>query len=143
MKHTHVHLAVLLTVTLATGCATHEHKINNSDSANAVSATLIHGNPSLPDRLVVEAGVKRYEGELTVKKHLEWSKVRKTYGLDSKHWQKISSGLDKDHHTSVGIAEAKSSDGETMQCRLVWTRTDHPEGECVSQNGTPIPLHFH
>ncbi len=143
MKHTHVHLAVLLTATLATGCATHEHKITNSDSANAISATLIHGNPSLPDQLVVEAGGKRYEGELTIKKHVEWSKVRKAYGSDSTHWQKIRSGQDKDHHTSVGTAEVKSGDGETMQCTLVWTRTDRPEGECLSQNGAPTPLHFH
>lgn len=127
-----------------TGCAAHQHRLDTSaDPDHLVSGHMEHRGLNSPDRLVVEMVGKRYEGELTVKQHVEWSKVRKAYGNDSKHWQRITSGQDKDHHTSVGTAEIKAADGDAMQCRLVWSRSDRPEGECVDQTGDVHPIDFH
>ncbi len=134
--------AVACLSVLASGCATHEHKLSSSSANNIVVGKVIHGNPSLADQLIVETSGKRFEGELAIKKHLNWESVRKAYGSDSTHWQKIRSGQDKDHHTSVGTADIKSPDGEVMQCKLIWARSDRPEGECVDKTGKSLELRF-
>lgn len=135
--------AGILVALLATGCATHEHKLNPlNDSEHAVAGRLEHGNIGSPDRLVLESKGKRFEGELDVKSHLNWQGIRKAYGSDSKHWNRIKSGLDKDHQIYVGTGAIKSADGDVMQCRLIWTRSDRPYGECADIAGSRHPLNF-
>lgn len=127
-----------------TGCAAHQHRLDvSADPEHLVSGHMEHMGLDSPDLLVVETVGKRYEGELSVKQQLDRSKVRKAYGSDSKHWQRITSGLDRDHHTSVGTAEIKADDGDSMKCRLAWSRADKPAGECVDLAGEVHPIVFH
>lgn len=133
----------LTTLTLIiTGCASHEHRINPTGSSDVVSANMFHGGTSSPDKLIVNMAGKRFEGNLEIKKYVDWQTVRKAYGSDSEHWHKITSSLDKDHHTSIGRAEIKSAGGETMQCKLIWARSHKPEGECIVQTGQSLELRF-
>lgn len=139
-KYLHVALATL--ATLMTGCAGHEHKIISTNATNTVAGKMIHLNSNAPDLLIVEVAGKRFEGNLAIKKYVDWENIRKSYGSDSEHQHKISSSLDKDHHISVGRADIKSADGESMQCKLMWSKSDKPEGECINQIGKSLALRF-
>lgn len=142
MQIKYIYTALTMLTLLITSCASHEHKTSSAGLNNVVSAKMLHGGTSSPDQLIVEMAGKRFEGKLDIKKYVDWENVRKAYGSDSKHWQRITSSLDKDHHTSVGRAEIKSANGETMQCKLMWTRSDSPEGECIDQAGKSLELRF-
>lgn len=125
---------------LTAGCASHEHKFSATDSAKMVSGILIHGGVASQDRLSIEISGKQFEGELSIKKQLNWEKIHRIYGSDSRHWARISSGLDKDHDVSVGTANVTSTDGEMMECILVWTNSDRPGGECINRAGESLSL---
>ena len=142
MQTKYLYIALTTLTLLITGCASHEHKINPAGSSNVVSGKMLHEGSSSPDQLIVEMAGKSFEGNLDIKKHVDWENVRKAYGSNSEHWHRITSGLEKDHHTSVGSAEIKSADGEVMQCKIIWTRSDRPEGECIDQAGKSLELRF-
>jgi hypothetical protein len=142
MQTKYLYTALTTLTLLITGCASHEHRINPTGASNVVSGKMLHGGTRSSDQLIVEMAGKRFEGNLYIKKYVDWENVRKAYGSDSEHWHKITSGLDKDHHTSVGRAEIRSADGEVMQCKLMWTRSDRPEGECIDQAGKSLELRF-
>jgi hypothetical protein len=142
MRTKYLCIAFIMPILLITGCASHEHKMSQPHPTNMVTGKMVHGNSSLPDQLIVEMAGKHFEGNLEIKKYVDWKNVRKTYGSDTKHWHKITSGLDKDHHISVGRAEIKSSDGDAMQCKAIWSRSDRPEGKCINQAGKSLDLSF-
>ena len=142
MQTKYLYTALTTLALLITGCASHEHKIIPAGSSNVVAGKMLHGGTSSPDQLIVEVAGKRFEGDLGIKKYVDWESVRKAYGSDSEHWHRITSSLDKDHHTSVGNAEIKSADGEVMQCKLIWSRSSRAEGECIDQAGKSLELRF-
>lgn len=134
-------LFALITM-LTAGCATHEHRLNPIGSAPVVYGKMIHSNISTPDRLIVETANQHFTGDLVVREHVDWEKLRKTYRSNIRHWRRITSGLDKDHQTYIGTAELKSAGGEMLRCRLAWSRSDKPEGECTDQSGTSFKIKF-
>ncbi len=142
MRVKYIHMVFTILTLLITGCAGHTHKLSQSNSTDMVTGKIVHGHPSSPDQLIVEIAEKRFEGNLDIKKYVDWKNVRKTYGYDSDHWHRITSGLDKDHHISLGSSEIKSADGEAMQCKLLWSRNYRPEGECINQAGKSLALRF-
>jgi hypothetical protein len=142
MRAKYLYIGFTALSVLITGCASHEHKLSQPNSSNMVTGKMVHGNPNSPDQLILEMAGKRFEGNLDIKKYVDWKNVRKAYGSDSDHWHRITAGLDKDHHISVGSSEIKSADGEAMLCKILWSRNYRPKGECFDQAGKPLTLHF-
>lgn len=55
-------------------------------------------------------------------------------GNFSKHYQRVTAGLDRDHLVYSAEPVLKSDDGEAIQCFLAWRSGQSPSGVCKSSD---------
>jgi hypothetical protein len=61
---------------------------------------------------------------------------------EPKHWDRITSGLDKDHESYSAVANPKAQDGSELTCRLAWRAVQTPQGICQDKAGKEYVLKF-
>src|SRR3989338_2951400 len=122
------------------GCAGHVHTLTETESEVLLTGALLHGGPVESNRLVINRDGKRFEGSFLVEQTQNWRELRKRYRSNPRHWDRIFSGLDKDHVVSTTRAELKSADGTTLVCDLAWRRDTNPAGVCEEGNGNGEPF---
>ena len=122
------------------GCAGHVHTLTEAESEVVLTGTLLHGGPVESNRLVINRDGKRFEGSFLVEQTQNWQELRKRYRSNPRHWDRIFSGLDRDHLVSTARAELKSADGMTLVCDLAWRRDANPAGVCEEGNGNGEPF---
>lgn len=133
----------ILAILLLAGCAGKPHMLVKDEAATFTGGQFIHdrGKDNL---LVLESSGRRYEARgFVVERQTNLAELRKRYrGVNPKHWQRIASGLDRDHVIHSTEAIAKSSDGRELTCSILWKSREQPAGECTDKDRGTFPVRF-
>jgi hypothetical protein len=91
-------LACLATLALA-GCAGHTHSLIQEESDRDITVgTFRHEGPE-GSMMVLEFRGTRFEARgFAIERNQNLAKLKQRYGIDRKHWDRISSGMDTDHY---------------------------------------------
>lgn len=125
---------------LTVGCGPHVHQLIRDEASPFLAGRLIHEAGVY--RLLLDTDKRHYEGEFTVERVQDREGLRKRYGFGSRQWNAIFSGLDKSHVINMASVVPRASNGETLQCELVWRYATRPAGVCRSGAGNPTDVRF-
>ena len=123
------------------GCASHSHLLVQSSAPEMLKGEFVHDQPS---RLVLESADRRYIAEgFEVNRHRNLAELHKRYRTsEPKHWDRITSGLDKDHESYSAEARPKAQDGAELNCKLAWPSGKTPRGLCLDKSGKEYAVRF-
>lgn len=123
------------------GCASHSHMLGQGSAPELLKGVLVHDRPS---RLVLESSERKYVAEgFEVRRHENLAELHKRYRMsEPKHWDRITSGLDKNHESYSAEAKPKAQDGTELNCRLAWASGKKPEGICQDKAGKEYAVRF-
>lgn len=123
------------------GCASHSHMLVEGAAPEFLKGELVHVQPS---RLVLESSERKYIAEgFEVSRHQNLAELHKRYRMsEPKHWDRITSGLDKDHESYSAEAKPKAPDGAELNCRLAWPSGKNPQGICQDKVGKEYVIRF-
>jgi hypothetical protein len=126
---------------IVVGCASHSHTLSESSAPEFLKGELIHVQPS---RLVLESKERKYVAEgFEVRRHQNLAELHKRYRMsEPKHWDRISSGLDRDHESFSAEPKPRASNGEELTCRLAWRNATRPQGMCIDSAGKEYAISF-
>lgn len=138
LKHS---LALSVIALVLGGCASHSHMLAQGSAPAFLNGELIHVQPS---RLVLGYGERKYVAEgFEVRRHRNLAELHKRYHMsEPRHWDRISSGLDRDHESFSAEPKPKAANGEELTCRLAWRNDSSPQGICVDGAGNEFPIRF-
>lgn len=141
MKTTKI-LALFTSTFVAVGCSTHTHLLNATPDS-----TLIKGGKFTHEgktSLTLSSAAKDYEAkEFPVRSGMKWEELRKQYQFSSpKHWDRIKSGLNRDHLIYSAEPVARSADGDELRCQLLWLSGQSPRGTCTDKAGKDHLIEF-
>lgn len=135
-------LALAISAFAVIGCSTHTHLLNAApDSVLIKGGKFAHEGKT---SLVLSSAKKDYEAkDFPVRSWMKWEELRKQYQFSSpKHWERIKSGLDRDHIIYSADPIARSVDGEELRCRLLWASGQSPRGTCTDKAGNDHMIEF-
>jgi hypothetical protein len=123
------------------GCADHSHLLVQGSSSEFLKGQFVHEGTS---RLVLEHAQRKYVAEgFEIFRHRNLAELQKHYQMsEPKHWDRISSGLDRDHESYSAVARPKAQDGAGLICRLVWRSAQSPQGICLDKAGKEFAVRF-
>lgn len=133
----------ILAILWLTGCASHVYQLAREVEMPFIAGELVHDRGE-GNRLVLEAPNRRYEARgFDVERQTNSAALRKRYyGVNSKHWDRIFSGLDTVHVVYSFETIARSAEGHEVSCRLMWKSGTKPEGVCTDQAGAAYSIRF-
>ncbi|ACV37802.1 hypothetical protein CAP2UW1_4677 (plasmid) [Candidatus Accumulibacter phosphatis clade IIA str. UW-1] len=130
----------ILGVTLS-GCAGHTHQLESVNESSPVTGSFSHDGTQVPV-MVLELEGARYEGRgFEIRRHQDLAEMRKLYG-PGKHYDRIASGVDRDHLRSSASPVLRAPNGETIRCLLTWGPGQDPAGVCTKSDGKQIAVRF-
>ena len=134
--------ACLATVALA-GCAGHTHGLAQDDSDRDLTVgTFRHEGPE-GSMMVLEFRGTRFEARgFAIERNQNLAELKRRYGIDRKHWDRIFSGMDTDHYVYSAEPVLHAENGASLRCSAAWRATASPEGHCVTDKGTQINFRF-
>jgi hypothetical protein len=123
------------------GCASHSHFLVQGAAPELLKGEFVHEQPS---RLILESSEQKYIAEgFEVRRHQNLAELHKRYRMsEPKHWDRITSGLDKDHESYSAEARPKAQDGTELNCRLAWPSGKNPQGTCQDKTGKEYVVRF-
>lgn len=122
------------------GCASHTHQMSLQNDVESVIGSFTHeGNT--PTSMIINIEGRSYEARgFPIRRWENLSELRQKYGFSSKHYQRITAGLDTDHRYYSTDPTLLSLDGSSMKCSLAWQSGISPIGTCVAPNGETLSL---
>ncbi len=134
--------ACLATFTLA-GCAGHTHSLAQDDSDRDIAVgTFRHEGPE-GSTMVLEFRGTRFEARgFAIERNQSLAELKRRYGIDRKHWDRIFSGMDTDHYVYSAEPVLRAENGATLRCPTVWRSGSAPAGHCVTAEGTHVNFRF-
>jgi hypothetical protein len=135
-------LACLAVLALA-GCIGHTHSLIQGESDREITVgTFRHEGPE-GSMMVLEFRGTRFEAHgFAIERNQNLADLKRRYGIDRKHWDRIFSGMDTDHYVYSAQPELRSSNGTTLRCSAVWRSGGSPAGHCVTAEGTHVNFRF-
>lgn len=129
-----------LSVTLS-GCVGHTHRLVSANNSPPVTGSFSHEGIQAP-AMVLELEGARYEGRgFVIQHHQDLAKLRKLFG-PGKHYDRITSGMDRDHIKSSASPVLRAPNGETLRCLLAWSSGQGPAGVCTKTDGAEFDVRF-
>lgn len=129
-----------LGVTLS-GCAGHTHRLVSENDSPPVTGSFSHEGTPAPV-MVLEIEGARYEGRgFVIQQQQDLAKLRQLFG-PGKHYDRITSGMDRDHIKNSASPVLRSQSGETILCLLAWSSGQSPAGVCTKSDGKQIDVRF-
>ena len=123
------------------GCAGHTHKLLSENDSPLVTGSFSHEGTQTPV-MVLELEGARYEGRgFVIQHHQDLAELRKLFG-PGKHYDRITSGMDRDHIKNSASPVLRSQSGETILCLLAWSSGQSPAGVCTKPDGKQIDVRF-
>jgi hypothetical protein len=116
------------------GCASHGHQLFLSGAEKSASiGSFTHEGNSKPTMTMTYKGKEFVSTEFEIRSGQNLRELQKQLGGNfSKHYQRVTAGLDRDHLIYRAEPMLKSADGEVIQCALVWSSGRLPAGVCKS-----------
>jgi hypothetical protein len=95
------------------------------------------------ERKVLEFRGTRFEARgFAIERNQNLAKLKQRYGIDRKHWDRISSGMDTDHYVYSAEPVLRAGNGASLRCSAAWRAMASPEGHCVTDEGMHINFRF-
>ena len=135
-------LACLAMIALA-GCGGNTHSLIQGESDREIAVgTFRHEGPE-GSMMALEFRGTRFEARgFAIERNQNLAELKRNYGIDRKHWDRITSGLDTDHFVYTAQPVLRSGSGATLRCYATWRAMGSPEGHCVTDEGTHINFRF-
>lgn len=126
-------LIILFGILSLVGCAGHSHYLTSESDPHIVRGQFTHESGT---HLVIETASKRYEaGNFAIRTTMNREELRKHYQNSSpKHWERIKSGMDRDHLVYFSEPVLKSQDGDELKCKFSWRSGQAPSGSCFDKS---------
>ena len=132
--------ALLVSTLLLSACASHTHQMKIQDGRGSVIGSFTHEGQA-PPSMSVDLDGKRYEAtDFSIHRVENLAELSNQYGIASKHYDRITSGLDMDHRKYSAKPELVASDGSKLTCTLTWKLGRLPAGICELDSGKKIKL---
>lgn len=134
--------ACLATLVL-TACAGHTHSLVREESDREITTgTFRHEGPE-GSFMAMEFRETRFEArDFAIERNQNLAELKRYYGIDRKHWDRIFSGMDTDHYVYSAEPVLRAKNGATLRCPTVWRANGAPAGYCVTAEGTHINFRF-
>ena len=135
-------LACLAVLALA-GCIAHTHSLIQGESDREITVgTFRHEGPE-GSMMVLEFRGIRFEARgFAIERNQNLAELKRRYGIDRKHWDRIFSGMDTDHYVYAAQPELHAGNGVTLRCSAIWRSGGSPAGECVTTDGLHVNFRF-
>jgi hypothetical protein len=127
------YLILALSALALTACST--TVLLSKPGGETVATGTLEFRPNPPHRLTITLDGKAYEGDVDSKKLDNRAELRKRFYSDSKHYQRIFSGLDTDHDIYQYKGILKAPDGATLTCEYLSSRKRGLLGACEDGKG--------
>lgn len=140
---TRIAVLACMAALVLTGCVGHTHSLIQEESDREITVgTLRHEGPE-GSMMVLEFRGTRFEARgFAIERNQNLAKLKQQYGIDRRHWDRISSGMDTDHYVYSAEPVLRAGNGATLRCYAVWRANRTPEGHCVTDEGTHINFRF-
>lgn len=130
--------AVCLAVLGVLGCGGHMHSLIAEDSDRELTGGWFRHEGQEPASMMLEFRGQRFEANGFAISHTQnLAQLRRLYG-PGRHYDRIFSGLDRDHYVHSAVPELRAPDGATMRCSVVWRDAVAPAGKCVTAAGEHV-----
>ncbi len=134
--------ACLATLALA-GCIGHTHSLIQGESDREITVgTFRHEGPEGSMMALEFRGIRFEARGFAIERNQNLAELKRRYGIDRKHWDRIFSGMDTDHYVYAAQPELHAGNGATLRCSAVWRSGGSPAGECVTTDGLHVNFRF-
>ena len=136
-------VSVCLAALALAGCVGHTHSLIQGESDREITVgTFRHEGPE-GSMMVLEFRGTRFEARgFAIERNQNLAELKRRYGIDRKHWDRISSGMDTDHYVYAAEPVLRAGNGASLRCSAAWRAMASPEGHCVTDEGTHINFRF-
>lgn len=140
---TRVVVSAWLAVFALTGCIGHTHSLIQGESDREITVgTFRHEGPE-GSMMVLEFRGTRFEASgFAIERNQNLAELKRRYGIDRRHWDRIFSGMDTDHYVYSAEPVLRAGNGATLRCPAVWRSGGSPAGHCVTAEGTHVNFRF-
>ena len=140
---TRITVSAYLAAFALAGCAGHTHNLAQDDSdLDLTVGPFRHEGPE-GSMMALEFRGTRFEARgFAIERNQNLAELKRRYGIDRKHWDRIFSGMDTDHYVYSAEPVLRAGNGATLLCYAVWRANRAPEGHCVTDEGTHINFRF-
>lgn len=140
---TRVVVSAWLAVFALTGCVGHTHSLIQGERDREITVgTFRHEGPE-GSMMVLEFRGTRFEARgFAIERNQNLAELKRRYGIDRRHWDRIFSGMDTDHYVYSAEPVLRAGNGTTLRCPAVWRSGGSPAGYCVTAEGTHVNFRF-
>jgi hypothetical protein len=136
-------MAACAAVLVLSACGAHVHSLMPEESDPALGVGWFSHEGPEPPEMDIEFEGKRFEARgFAIEKTQNLKELRRRYGTNRRHWDRIFSGQDTDHLTRSAEADLRAADGAQMRCAVAWRGALTPAGTCFTADGTRLPVRF-
>lgn len=136
-------VSVCLAALALAGCVGHTHSLIQGESDREITVgTFRHEGPE-GSMMVLEFRGTRFEARgFAIERNQNLAELKRRYGIDRRHWDRIFSGADTDHYAYSAQPVLRAGNGATLRCFAVWRSAGSPAGHCVTSDGVHINFRF-
>lgn len=134
--------ACLATLVL-TACVGHSHSLVREESDREITTGMFRHEGPEGSSMATEFRGTRFEARgFAIERNQNLAELKRRYGINRKHWDRIASGLDTDHVVYAAKPELVAGNGATLRCSAVWRSGGSSAGECVTTDGLHVDFRF-
>ncbi len=140
---TRIAVSACLAVFALAGCAGHTHSLTREDSDRGLTVgTFRHEGPEGASMALEFRGTRFEARGFAIERNQNLAELKRRYGIDRRHWDRIFSGMDTDHYVYSAEPELLAGNGARLRCSAVWRSGGSPAGECVTTDGLHVNFRF-
>ena len=136
-------VSACLAILVLTACAGHMHSLVREDSDREITTGLFRHEGPEGSSMALEFRGTRFEARgFAIERNQNLAELKRRYGIDRKHWDRIFSGMDTDHYVYSAEPVLLAGNGARLRCSAVWRSGGSPAGECVTTDGLHVNFRF-
>ena len=136
-------VSACLAILVLTACAGHSHSLVREESDRDITTGMFrHEGPEGSSMALEFRGIRFEARGFAIERNQNLAELKRRYGIDRKHWDRIFSGMDTDHYVYSAEPVLRAGNGASLRCPAVWRASGSPEGHCVTDEGTHINFRF-
>ncbi len=136
-------VSACLAILVLTACAGHSHSLVREESDRDITTGMFrHEGPEGSSMALEFRGIRFEARGFAIERNQNLAELKRRYGIDRKHWDRIFSGMDTDHYVYAAQPELHAGNGATLRCSAIWRSGGSPAGECVTTDGLHVNFRF-
>ena len=136
-------VSACLAILVLTACAGHSHSLVREESDRDITTGMFrHEGPEGSSMALEFRGIRFEARGFAIERNQNLAELKRRYGIDRKHWDRIFSGMETDHYVYAAKPELLAGKGATLRCSAIWRSGGSPAGECVTTDGLHVNFRF-